>query len=110
MVLPLGLLPIEVTDANGNPLAGATITAKVADPNLPADQPCNDNVTYTLPTTGPDGVSNVAAMYETYTLTIKQGLNTATVTVKLTPTGTTATYSSGPAVTAALPQPVVVAL
>ena len=75
VVLPLGLLPIEVTDANGNPLAGATITAKVADPNLPADQPCNDNVTYALPTTGPDGVSNVAAMYETYTLTVKQGSN-----------------------------------
>ena len=94
VILPLGLLPIEVTDANGNPLAGATVTAKVAEPNLPADQTCNDNVTYTLPTTGPDGVSNVAAMYETYTLTVKRGSNTATVTVKLTPTGTTATYPS----------------
>jgi hypothetical protein len=108
VTLPLGLLPIEVTTASGAPVAGATVTATVADP-LAQDAPCNDGTVYSLPATGPDGMSELAAVYETYTVTVTSGSTHVSVTVQLTPNATTVT-SQSPAIVTPLPQPVVVSL
>jgi hypothetical protein len=112
VTLPLGLLPIEVTNASGAPLANATVTAKVADPNLPQDSTCNDGTVYSLPTTGPDGLSELAAMYETYTVSVTSGSTTTSVTIQVTPYASIVETVSGGAVTVVavvpLPEPVVV--
>jgi hypothetical protein len=104
-------LPIKVTDLSGNPLAGVTVTAKVADPNVPANSACNDGVVYSLPNTGPDGVSSVAAMFETYSVTATLCATSVTVTVQVAPTKAIVTYppSTSPNVVP-LPGPVAVPL
>jgi hypothetical protein len=62
---PLGLLPIEVVNSSGQPISGATVSATVHDPTLPSGLACN-GVSYPLPTTGPDGLSRIDVIYETY--------------------------------------------
>jgi len=112
VTLPLGLLPIEVTTASGAPVAGATVTASVADPNIPANASCNDGTVYSLPTSGPDGMSELAAVYETYTVTVTVGSTTTPVTVQVTPYDSVVwTLQSGTWVVTGvypLPQPVVI--
>ena len=110
VTLSLGLLPVEVTAANGAPQAGATVTATVADPNLPADAACNDGVAHALPPTGPDGLSRLAALYETYTITASFGGTTVSATVQVTPTASIVNPTSATPVVIPLPQPVVINL
>ena len=110
VTLPLGLLPVEVTASNGAPQAGATVTATVADPTLPANGACNDGVVHAMSPTGPDGLSRLAALYETYTITASSGGTTVTATVQVTPTASIVNPASATPVVIPLPQPVVINL
>ena len=74
--LPLGLVRIKVVNAAGQPVNGATVTAKIQDTQYPA---C-DAATLLLGTTGRDGTIAVATIGETYTLTVTAGHTTVKVT------------------------------
>jgi len=109
VILPLGLLPIEVVNANGTPVAGATLTAKVEDPTVPANVSCNSPTqTYSFPATGPDGFTRLDVIYETYMISVN---STNVGTMLVTPTSTTftpATSANGSAAVQPLPTPQVV--
>jgi len=77
--LPLGLLPIQVVNSSGQPIAGAHVTATVNDPTLPNGIACNGAPGYALPSTGPDGLTRIDLMYETYTIKVTDSHGTATV-------------------------------
>ena len=93
MVVPLGDLPIEVATQNANgifvPVAGATVSLTAASQtyvppvnstssgtwqNCPAD-------TYSLPATGPDGLSRSAVPFGVYTLTVTNGSTSQSQTI-----------------------------
>ncbi|HLG68694.1 MAG TPA: hypothetical protein VKV36_12610 [Acidimicrobiales bacterium] len=104
-ILPMGLLPLKVVNASGNPVAGASVTAVVNDPSCTPLTPLTGTnpSSFALETTGPDGLSRLDVMYDTYTVTATAGTLTGSVTVQVSPTGTTAG-----GVTLPLPSPVVV--
>jgi hypothetical protein len=109
VTLPLGLLPIEVVNANGTPVSGATVKATVDDPTVPANVSCNTPTqTYSFPATGPEGFTRLDVIYETYTISVN---STNVGTMLVTPTSTTftpATSANGSAGVQPLPTPQVV--
>jgi hypothetical protein len=103
VILPMGILPIEAVNSNGAVLSGATITIADASctssaeltplssgsyPALsnPPNNPSNPT-SYSMPTTGVDGLSRIAVIYGTYQVTVKSSGGTqATTTVTVNPT------------------------
>jgi hypothetical protein len=103
VILPMGILPIEATTASGAVLSGATIT--IADASCtsgaeltplssgsypvlsnPPTNPSNPT-SYSMPTTGVDGLSRIAVIYGTYVVTVTSSGGThATTTVTVNPT------------------------
>jgi len=102
VILPMGILPIEATTASGAVLSGATIT--IADASCtssaeltplssgsypvlsnPPSNPSNPT-SYSMPTTGVDGLSRIAVIYGTYQVTVSVGGTQATTTVTVNPT------------------------
>jgi hypothetical protein len=81
--VPLGILPLDVLSPTGVPVAGARVTLAATSyipPVLPATTPtaCTAD-SYTMPTTGPDGLSRTAVPFGLYTATITSGATTTTV-------------------------------
>jgi hypothetical protein len=103
-VIPLGLLSLAVTHKSGSsaglPDSAATVTLTATTSGCSAD-------TYTLQSTGADGLSRTEVPYGSYTLSIggtSEGtLVVAGNTVAFTPT-------SGPLTTVTLPTPVAVSV
>lgn len=102
VILPMGILPIEATTSTGAVLSGATITIADASctsgaeltplssgsyPALsnPPTNPSNPT-SYSMPTTGVDGLSRIAVIYGTYVVTVTSGGTHATTTVTVNPT------------------------
>jgi Tfp pilus assembly protein PilV len=104
VILPMGILPIEaINQATGAVLSGATITIADASctssaeltplssgsyPALsnPPTNPSNPT-SYSMPTTGVDGLSRIAVIYGTYVVTVTSAGGThATTTVTVNPT------------------------
>jgi len=102
VTLPMGLLPIEATNASGAPISGATISIADASctssteltplssgsfPALPTP-PANPSnpANYTMPTSGVDGLSRIAVIYGTYLVTVTLGPAHATTAVTVNPT------------------------
>ena len=104
VILPMGILPIEaINQATGAVLSGATITIADASctssaeltplssgsyPALsnPPTSPSNPT-SYSMPTTGGDGLSRIAVIYGTYVVTVTSSGGThATTTVTVNPT------------------------
>jgi hypothetical protein len=102
VTLPMGILPIEATTASGAVLSGATISIADASctssaeltplssgssPALssPPSSPSNPT-SYSMPTTGVDGLSRIAVIYGTYVVTVTSGSSHATTTVTVNPT------------------------
>jgi trimeric autotransporter adhesin len=75
--IPLGMIEVQVLHASGAqigfPYSGATLTLTST-----ATAPCGTD-SYTLPTTGPDGLSRTAVPYGSYTLTVTTSSSTTTV-------------------------------
>ncbi len=85
--VPMGLLSIRVTDASGDPDTGATITAAPSCASTLSAPPGKTNpASYTLPTTGPLGLSQIALPYGTYTLSVTYSGHTWKGTVAVTAT------------------------
>ncbi len=76
VTVPLGMVAFDVISTSGI-ADGATLTLTATTAGCAAD-------TYTLPTTGPDGLSRTTVPFGTYTLTITSGSTTATATVTVT--------------------------
>ena len=76
--IPLGLLPLQVVNASGAPISGATLTLKATTTGCPAD-------TYTLPLTDAAGITRTSVPYGTYSLTGSAGATT----IPTNPTGST---------------------
>ena len=81
--IPLGLLPIQATNASGSPISGATISIAV-DTATGYDTSCATTQTaltgastnptsWSLSTSGVDGLSRVAVMYQDYKVTVTSG-------------------------------------
>ncbi len=104
-VPPLGVVPIQVVSSSGAPVVNASVTLKVNDPSATGAS-CNDGTTYALSPTNPDGITSMATMYETYSVTVN-GSQVATVTVS--PLATTIQQGSSK-VRVPLPEPVRVVL
>jgi hypothetical protein len=102
VILPLGILPIEATTSTGAVLSGATISIVDASctssaelvplssgsyPALgsPPSSPSNPT-SYSMPTTGVDGLSRIAVIYGTYQVTVTSGSTHATTTITVNPT------------------------
>jgi hypothetical protein len=102
VILPMGILPIEAVNSSGAVLSGATIT--IADASCtsaaeltplssgsypvlsnPPSNPSNPT-SYSMPTTGVDGLSRIAVIYGTYQVTVNLGGTQATTTVTVNPT------------------------
>jgi hypothetical protein len=98
--LPMGILPIEATSSTGAVLSGATISIVDASctteltplssgsyPALsnPPSSPSNPT-SYSMPTTGVDGLSRIAVIYGTYQVTVTSGATHATTTITVNPT------------------------
>jgi Tfp pilus assembly protein PilV len=98
--LPMGILPIEATSSTGAVLSGATISIVDASctteltplssgsyPALsnPPSNPSNPT-SYSMPTTGVDGLSRIAVIYGTYQVTVTSGGTHATTTITVNPT------------------------
>jgi Tfp pilus assembly protein PilX len=76
VALPMGLLSVQVV-SGGVPVSGAVVSVTVADPS-PANSNCNTpspatTTTYSMPPTGPDGLTRLALIYETYSITMQLG-------------------------------------
>jgi hypothetical protein len=100
-VIPLGLLSLAVTHkTSGLPDSATTVTLTAATSGCSAD-------TYTLQSTGPDGLSRTEVPYGSFTLSIggtsEGSLVVAGNTVTFTPT-------VGSATTVTLPTPVAVSV
>jgi hypothetical protein len=113
VTLPMGLLPIEATNSSGVPISGATITivdscstqltplSSGAWPALssPPSSPSNPT-SYSMPTSGADGLSRIAVVYGTYQVTVKSGSTQKATTVTVNPTsivvGGTTYYDPAP--------------
>ena len=107
--LPLGLLPIEVVNSSGLPIPGATVTATVDDPALPNGVACNGAPGYVMPTTGPDGLSRMDVMYETYTISVHDSNGTTNNVGTIQVNSSTDTLNPGVTQTvSAMPSAVVV--
>ncbi len=80
VTVPLGLLPIQVLNANGTPAAKASVSVSVTTSG------CSG--TYPLTPSGQDGSTRADVIYETYTVTATAfgGSPSATATVLVTPT------------------------
>jgi hypothetical protein len=86
--VPLGTLPVLVTSA-GTPVDAATVSLQASNgAGCPAD-------TYTMPATGPDGLTTMAVPYGTYTITVSQGTTTASGTITVAVDNTTFTSAGG---------------
>jgi hypothetical protein len=95
VTLPMGLVPIQVVDSTGKPVAGATVSAVLNDAGCSALVPLNGGVnpaSWAFTTSGLDGVSRLAVIYETYTVTVTApgvgGAHAAAV-IQVTPTSVT---------------------
>lgn len=102
VILPMGILPIEAVTSGGAVLSGATVSIADASctssaeltpqssgnyPALGSPPPSPSNPTsYSMPTTGVDGLSRIAVIYGTYQVTITSGATHATTTVTVNPT------------------------
>jgi hypothetical protein len=77
VTIPLGMIEVQVLHASTNqvgfPYTGATLTLTST-----AAAPCGAD-TYTLPATGPDGLSRTAVPYGNYTLTVTTSSSRTTV-------------------------------
>jgi len=103
VILPMGILPIEaINQATGAVLSGPPSRSRtprahrapsspaqqwlVPGPVQPADEPVNPT-SYSMPTTGVDGLSRIAVIYGTYVVTVTSAGGThATTTVTVNPT------------------------
>lgn len=100
VTLPMGILPIEATTSSGAALSGATISivddtctteltplSSGSWPALASPPASPSNPTsYSLPTSGADGLSRIAVIYGTYQVTVTSGATQATTTVTVNPT------------------------
>jgi len=102
VTLPMGLLPIEATNTSGVPISGATISiadasctssaelTPLSSGSFPAlsNPPANPSnpTSYSMPTSGADGLSRLAVIYGTYLVTVTLGSAHATTTVTVNPT------------------------
>lgn len=104
-IIPMGDLPIEVNTLNANgiyvPVTGATVSLTATSQsyvpptsstsgawnNCPGD-------TYSLPSTGPDGLSRSAVPFGLYTLTITSGASTTSQTIMVGSGSSSVTPSS----------------
>ncbi|MGH9047911.1 MAG: hypothetical protein ACRDVW_11465, partial [Acidimicrobiales bacterium] len=98
--LQMGILPIEATTTSGTPLSGATISivdescANELTPQSSGSYPAlgsppanpSNPTSYSMPTTGIDGLSRIAVIYGTYLVTVTSGSTHATTTVTVNPT------------------------
>ena len=85
LTVPLSYLAVRVVDANGQPIAGASVTAQVTTGG------CSPDV-FNLPTSQGDGLSEVALLLGnatplTYTLTVTSGAQTSTADITVSTTG-----------------------
>ena len=100
VTLPMGILPIEATNSSGVPISGATISivdnsctselTPLSSGSFPAlssppSSPSNPT-SYSMPTSGVDGLSRIAVIYGTYQVTVTSGSTHATTTVTVNPT------------------------
>jgi hypothetical protein len=105
VILPMGILPIEATTSAGVPISGATISivdttcSSSSSPaeltpltsgsypalSSPPSSPSNPT-SYSMPTTGVDGLSRISVIYGTYSVTVTSGSTHATTTVTVNPT------------------------
>jgi len=102
VILPMGILPIEATNTSGAALSGATVSIVDASctssaeltPQSSGSYPALSNpptnpsnpTSYSMPTTGVDGLSRIAVIYGTYQVTVTSGGTHATTTVTVNPT------------------------
>ncbi len=70
-VVPLGLLPLQVVNASGAPVSGATVVITSTSCGAPGD-------TYTLPVTDADGLTRTSVPYGNYSYTVTVGATTTT--------------------------------
>ena len=96
--VPLGLLPLQLVDSTGAPVAGATIT--LTTPSCPGGADA-----YNMPVTDATGTTVTSVPYGSYTYTVTVGGSatahtSVTITVGIDPVQVTA---GGPAVTTYLP-------
>ena len=85
VTIPLSYLAVRVVDANGEPIAGASVTATVTTTSCAPD-------VFNLPASQGDGLSETALLLGnttplTYTLTVTSGAQTSTADVTVSPTG-----------------------
>ena len=96
--VPLGLLPIQLVDSTGAPVAGATIT--LTTPSCPTGADA-----YNMPVTDATGTTVTSVPYGTYTYTVTVG-GSATAHTSVTITvgiNTVQVAAGGPVVTTYLP-------
>lgn len=96
--VPLGLLPLQLVDSTGAPVAGATIT--LTTPSCPGGADA-----YNMPVTDATGTTVTSVPYGTYTYTVTVG-GSATAHTSVTITvgiNTVQVTAGGPAVTTYLP-------
>jgi type II secretory pathway pseudopilin PulG len=102
VILPMGLLPIQAVSSSGVPISGATVTiadasctsstelTPLSSGSFPAlsNPPANPSnpTSYSMPSSGADGLSRMAVIYGTYQVTVKLGGTSATTTVTVNPT------------------------
>jgi len=100
VTLPMGLLPIEATNTSGAALSGGTISivdascttelTPLSSGSFPvlSNPPANPSnpTSYSMPTTGVDGLSRIDVIYGTYLVTVTSGSTYATTTVTVNPT------------------------
>jgi len=85
VTVPLSYLAVRVVDANGQPIAGASVTATVTASGCAPD-------VFNLPASQGDGLSETALLLGnttplTYTLTVTSGAQTSTADITMSPTG-----------------------
>ncbi len=74
-IVPLGVLPLEVlTPITGAPLAGAVVKITATTTGCLGDS-------YTMPTSGPDGLTRSAVPYGQYSYTVTPATGTPTTGV-----------------------------
>ena len=95
--VPLGLVPLQLVDSTGAPVAGATIT--LTTPSCPSGADA-----YNLPVTDATGTTVTSVPYGTYTYTVTVGGSaTAHTSVTITVGINTVQVAGGPNVTTYLP-------
>ena len=75
--MPLGLLPLQVVNASGAPVGGATVVITSTSCGSPGDQ-------YTLPVTDADGITETSVPFGNYTYSVTVGATTTTPTTTFT--------------------------